>query len=182
MADKINRRQFFKMFSSKASDKPAGNSANYIRPPGAVGPNQEFLSKCTKCGDCKDVCPYNAIKIVGPLGGVNEGTPFMQPEVMPCYLCEDYPCIASCEPEALALHLAELPMAKVELNLDACLNAQGTLCDQCALMCPTKINAIKMVSRMPVLDEDACVGCGLCFKFCGAEPNAFSWKRIDENR
>ena len=34
---------------------------DWLRPPGAAD-ELDFLDRCTKCGDCQDACPYDAIR------------------------------------------------------------------------------------------------------------------------
>ena len=64
------------------------------------------------------------------------------------------------------------PIAIAQIDHDACLLAQGILCDTCATRCPTHIKAIRMNGRHPVLDATRCTGCGLCAYHCEAEPGA----------
>ena len=64
--------------------------ADGLRPPGAVEESL-FLERCTKCGDCVKACPYGSITL-----SQRDGTPEIFPDQHPCYLCHDFPCIASC--------------------------------------------------------------------------------------
>ena len=87
-------------------------------------------------------------------------------------------CVGACPSGALRLDRegCAAPMGKVELDLSACLNAQGILCDTCATTCPSSVRAIRMVGRMPQLEEESCVGCGLCVHYCEAAPVALAFK------
>lgn len=86
----------------------------------------------------------------------------------PCRWCVDMPCVAACSSEALS-EAALKPLGKVSLNLDECLTSQGIFCDTCSLFCPPEVRAIRMVRRQPVLDVEACVGCGMCVFYCESD-------------
>ncbi len=48
-----------------------------------------------------------------------------------------------------------------------CLGAQGQHCDYCSRSCPKEFNALTIGSdRVPIIDEDKCVGCGKCEYIC----------------
>lgn len=175
MSQRFNRRQFFKLFQNPSS-KGGGKDGKFVRPPGANADDEIFLSDCTKCGDCAKHCPHDAIVFAGPKFGKNEGTPYLRLEEKPCYMCSDFPCIASCKDGALTLERKSKPIAKVFVDENLCLNHQGTLCDECQLRCPTQFHAIKILNRKVYLDESLCSGCGLCVGFCPAEPLAFAYE------
>ena len=180
MSDSISRRQFFRL---RLSDVFGGFdrevAPSYVRPPGARADEEEFLSLCERCGQCAAACPFDVIQKLGPSAGRSEGTPFLQPAENPCHWCPDMDCVAACPSGALRLDLqgGATPIGKVELDSSACLNAQGILCDTCATACPSSVRAIRMVGRMPQLDQESCVGCGLCVRYCEAAPAALVFKR-----
>ncbi len=66
------------------------------RPPGAL-PEKQFLQKCTGCDACMKACPVNVIMIEDQQSRL----PVIYPEVDPCILCEDRPCIRACPTGAL---------------------------------------------------------------------------------
>ncbi|MGI9241948.1 MAG: 4Fe-4S dicluster domain-containing protein [Verrucomicrobiales bacterium] len=183
----FNRRQLFRLrlrdvgrevtkIVTSPADGGEAEEERFPRPPGALQDEAAFLETCQRCHDCAGACPYDAIGQYGPVGGALEGTPFINPGAAPCHWCEDMPCIAAC-PSGALVRETEQPvpaMAKVALDLDRCLNRQGILCDTCSFRCPTDIRAIRMVQRMPVLDVEACTGCGMCVFHCEAKPSAFS--------
>src|SRR5256885_3395681 len=76
-------------------EPPVKVRTDWLRPPGAVV-EELFLDRCTRCGDCLPACPYGSIK-----KDVATGYPVIFANESPCYLCEDFPCIAACETEAL---------------------------------------------------------------------------------
>ena len=179
MSKDISRRQFFRLLPDrmfnpdKAAGQPVGQQA-VCRPPGASKNERVFLDTCGKCQACSRACPFDAILHLGPSFGAEEGTPFMNVGENPCRWCEDMPCIAACPTDALRYNSENGidPVAKVSLNMNACLNQQGILCDECAQVCPPGIKAIKMKFRKPQLDPEQCVGCGLCVFYCAATPSA----------
>ncbi|MFC1880497.1 4Fe-4S binding protein [Thermodesulfobacteriota bacterium] len=74
----LSRRQFLVSAVSGAAVIPvvrlSGNLAGnwnpaLVRPPGAI-PEQEFLSRCIKCGQCMRICPTNVIHPAGLEGGL----------------------------------------------------------------------------------------------------------------
>jgi len=186
MPEPISRRQLFRFklgdFTRhfKEEKKEADTSEKekkWFRPPGAMVDEDDFLSACLRCPHCADACPHNAISFLGPAEGRKEGSPVLHPAESPCYWCEDMPCIAACPTPALEFpiedHLSSIrPIGLASINADACLLAQGILCDTCAVRCPTHIRAIRMNGRHPVLDATRCTGCGLCAYHCEAEPGA----------
>ena len=78
------------------------------------------------------------------------------------------------------ISVALAPIAKAVLNLDTCLNNQGTICDTCAVMCPPHVKAIKMINRKPLLDVDLCTGCGMCAYYCESEPGSITIVALEE--
>jgi len=144
-----------------------------IRPPGANRDTEQFLASCTGpsgCTACRDACPHDAIKMLGPAWGVAEGTPFMEVDTSPCHWCEPKVCIDACDSNALT-QVADTKLAAVAtvtLDLSECLVSHGTLCTSCSDFCPTSVRAMTARGREPSLDTDACVGCGLCVWHCDA--------------
>ena len=175
MSDSISRRQFFRLdlraiaSGVRAADRPA------IRPPGALPTEAAFVEACDGCRKCSQACPYDVILHLGPDAGTGEGTPYLDPEEAPCRWCASMDCVQACPTGALRLQAGEAPapIAVARLQMDACLNSQGTLCDECATACPANVRAIRVrFGKMPELDPDACVGCGLCAWHCAAEQKA----------
>src|SRR4051812_8959891 len=55
----------------------------WLRPPGALTPDQTFRETCSRCRKCVEVCPAECIKI-DPTGNNGHGAPYIEPDVMPC--------------------------------------------------------------------------------------------------
>jgi len=95
-----------------------------LRPPGAVEEDQ-FLRLCIKCGQCLQVCPYDAIELEDIDGGASVGMAFINPEKRGCYLCEAFPCMLACPSGALNhehdnIKYVDMGVAVVT-NIDSCL-------------------------------------------------------------
>ncbi len=180
MNTKITRRQLFRLRLSDLSDlvfekeeeKREQAQMEIFRPPGALKKEADFLALCEGCPLCSKACPYDSIHHLGPAAGALEGTPALEPNIYACRWCPDMPCIHSCPTGALALDSENkiAPMGKAVLNLETCLTTEGIICDRCAVTCPPDIKAIIMHNRKPVLDEEKCVGCGLCVLYCESTP------------
>ena len=55
------------------------NDSYYLRPPGADD-EDEFLSKCIRCGLCVKACPYDTLKLASVFDSAKTGTPFLKLE------------------------------------------------------------------------------------------------------
>ena len=171
---KYGRRDFFKdsvisvakaakEFSSHADavpEKPApAMRTDWLRPPGAVG-EAIFLERCTKCSDCMKACPHESIVIH------QDGTPVIYPDQMPCYLCDDTPCIAACATEALlpVVSVNEARMGVAVINHRLCTAGQG--CHACVSKCPTDALTMDFDAQRLVVAVERCVGCGMCEHVC----------------
>jgi len=154
---------------TRHTEASAASSLPVFRPPGAIE-EQQFLAGCTKCSDCQDACPYDAIrKAPGRLGPI-AGTPVIEADTAACLMCEDFPCIAACEPGVLQpLHPKLMGVAQVTQHL--CLAHHGTTCTVCSERCPVE-GAVRVVSGKPTVDEETCTGCGVCRFVCPAPENA----------
>ena len=133
---------------------------DWLRPPGAAD-EALFLERCTQCGDCGKVCPYGSITF-HPLNG----TPVIFADQMPCYLCEDMPCIAACATEALlpVEGREQIRMGLAVVSHRICTAGQG--CHACASKCPTEALSMDFDRQRLAVTPERCVGCGLCEQVC----------------
>lgn len=145
----------------KTQNTPAADKPGWLRPPGAVQEDL-FTERCTKCGDCIDACPHDAIE---PL--MVQKTPGIYPGEAPCQLCEDLPCIHACEAEALIPlnNHFEVRMGLAKVFQNVCTAGNG--CNACVAKCPTEAISMDFGAFLVVVDEGRCVGCGICQYICG---------------
>lgn len=155
----------------------------YLRPPGADN-EERFLSKCIRCGLCVNACPYDTLKLASLLDAPQNGTPFFEARKIPCYLCEDIPCIRDCPTDALDKKYLEKKDGIFEVKIGiaivdstSCVAYWGIQCDACYRACPLIDKALKLEFKrnertakhaflLPVVDHEVCVGCGLCELAC----------------
>ena len=211
------RRKFFTLLAQNAglgimggllwagyADK-AKSSPLTLRPPAAID-EDDFLKTCIKCGLCSEAC-YNrdsnfdkngkkrppTIKMAKAGDKATIGTPFFVPLDVPCYMCDDIPCVPVCPTGALDIKkvtnkkgeldpkLMDMGLAVVDHN--SCIAFWGIQCDACYRACPLMDDAIKLVYDRnertgkhaflkPVVNMNSCTGCGLCEKACVTEKPA----------
>lgn len=154
------------------------------RPPGVVS-DRDFLSLCSRCGQCVTSCPYHTLKLAAPWDPAPGGTPFFEPEKIPCYMCRDIPCVKACPTGALSPKLTNISDARMGIAFvdpSSCLSYQGLRCEVCYRACPEEDKALTIelhprgLSRhamfFPVVHPDRCTGCGLCTKSCPTDSPA----------
>lgn len=140
-----------------------------FRPPGAIDEFQ-FLSGCTRCGDCITACPYEAIRKAPERLGSIGGTPIIEADTAACMMCPDFPCIDSCEPGVLTRLLPPI-MGTAKVTEHLCLAHHHTTCTVCSERCPVD-GAITVTDGKPMVNEDTCTGCGVCRYVCPSPENA----------
>ncbi len=145
-----------------------GWSDTNIRPPGARS-EKHLLATCIKCGRCMMVCPYQSIKIAD-WGSKYYGTPYVDPDAMPCYLCMKCPEV--CPTGSLSTVSKEnVQMGRAHVVHDTCLSWQDDLCNLCYKRCPLQDKAIDLNDDLqPVIKN--CVGCGVCTYVCPTQPKS----------
>lgn len=181
----MKRRDLFRLGARKAAGiasraaarKVAKEAENWIRPPFAAA-ELDFLLACTRCDKCIEACPHDVLFKLPPRWGIKAaGTPAMDLRVRGCHLCDDWPCVAACEPDALKLPGGDektpppLKLALVTIDTKTCLPYLGPECGACADSCPVP-GALEWRGPKPVINQDVCTGCALCREACIADPKA----------
>ena len=199
----MDRRTFFRHGLERATQAAVRyadgwidqNAGQWIRPPFALE-ELEFLLACTRCDACVSACPNNVIfPLAGHLGPLT-GTPALDLLHKGCRLCEDWPCVVSCQTGALAFGSGidtepsagdasssgplPRPLAMIGIDQSRCLPYQGPECGACADSCPVS-GALALVSAKPRIDPQFCLGCSLCREACITDPPAITVTSINDN-
>jgi MauM/NapG family ferredoxin protein len=154
-----------------------------IRPPGAL-PEEEFLRRCVRCGECMKVCLTNGLHPTFAEAGL-EGlwTPILVPRLGYCeYNCNL--CSQVCPTGAIRTVTVK-EKRKIHIGLafvdkNRCLPyAFGRNCIVCEEHCPTPEKAItffeeealdakgeRFILKKPVVIPELCIGCGICEYKC----------------
>jgi MauM/NapG family ferredoxin protein len=163
-----------------------------IRPPGSL-PEEEFLDKCIRCGECMKVCPTNGLQPTFLEAGVEGiGTPILVPRVGYCeYVCTS--CTKVCPTNAI-VELTEEEKKKVKIGMaridtNRCIPySEYENCLVCEEQCPVSTKTGKAIKfeirdvvtfsgdvrriKFPVVLKDKCIGCGICENKCPIKPKA----------
>ncbi|MFQ6108948.1 MAG: 4Fe-4S binding protein [Candidatus Aminicenantales bacterium] len=158
-------------------------SERLIRPPGAL-PEEKFLQKCVRCGECMKVCPTNALQpALSEAGPEGLWTPMLVPRVGYCeYYCSlcSQVCPTGAIKELTVPEKTKVVIGTAWVDKNRCIPyAIGTPCIVCEEHCPTSPKAIKLVKTdvklpdgsvktpaAPVVVNDLCIGCGICETKC----------------
>jgi MauM/NapG family ferredoxin protein len=154
-----------------------------VRPPGAL-PEDEFLGRCIRCGECMKVCIGNGLQPTFLAAGL-EGifSPRLNARTGYCeYNCTL--CGQVCPTGALTqLTMAQKHVSKIGnifFDKNRCLPyAKGIPCIVCEEHCPTPDKAIqfreaqvlnskgeKVLVKQPYVIDERCIGCGICETKC----------------
>ena len=162
---------------------------NPFRPPWSLSENY-FIDYCTRCDKCVDAC-FDELIVQG-----RGGFPEMDFNKGGCDFCED--CLNVCESNALK----KLPIQnndhqnndeesylppwhyKASIDLTKCLSMNAVICRSCGESCEDE--AIKFNLKLkgiaePVLDFDACTGCGACFSVCPVKVITINALKLKKN-
>ncbi len=142
-----------------------------IRPPGAL-PEKEFRARCISCGVCVGICRGKRFDALTPAPHGTRSA-FGAPRVVdmrdfPCTLCME--CPPRCPTGALRkVEKEDVRMGMALIDLGLCFGWNGDVCLSCSKACPLGAKVFDFHygqwGNQPYINE-ACVGCGLCVKFC----------------
>ena len=139
-------------FEYKGNPTCAANAALY-------GGNKACSYACLGCGDCKAVCPENAISVDGRLAQVDPDR---------CVSCGA--CITACPkgiidriPSSAPVYVACSSQCKGKDVMNVC-KVGCIACGICEKSCPH--GAITMNGNLPVIDYSKCTGCLTCVAKC----------------
>lgn len=167
----------------RLSPARARASEKLIRPPGAL-PEEQFLKKCVKCGECMKVCPTNALQpALTEAGPEGIWTPMIVPEIGYCeYYCSL--CTQVCPTGAIQELDIEaknkVKMGSAWINRNRCIPWKfGNPCIVCEEHCPVSPKAIQLTKievllkdgtvkapLAPIIDLETCTGCSICENKC----------------
>ena len=177
-----DRREFFRTTLGRVAREVAERTERrvvverFFRPPGAVD-EVSFLSLCTRCDLCVEVCPPRAIVKAPTSAGLAAATPMIRPTRQPCTVCADMPCAAACPTGALVVPEGGWEgyrLGVLELVPERCIAFQGIECGVCARVCPVGPEALDLDGGgRPVL-RSGCVGCGVCVRACVTSPSSLT--------
>ncbi|MHB8222537.1 MAG: 4Fe-4S binding protein [Desulfurivibrionaceae bacterium] len=154
-----------------------------IRPPGAL-PEEEFVGRCVRCGECMKVCIGNGLQPAFLQGGL-EGmfSPILKARTgyceYNCTLCGQV-CPSGAIRKLAAEEKKKQKIGNASFDRDRCLPyAKGIPCIVCEEHCPTPDKAIKfrevavensrgekVTVKQPYLIDALCIGCGICETKC----------------
>lgn len=169
--------------------------ADFVLRPPAAKPETQFMKDCIKCGACVVACPYDTLKLASAGNNIPEGTPYFVPRKTACEMCPDIPCVPVCPSGALdikSVTVFDVPSGEEKLDINlarmglaivdpkSCIAHWGVQCDVCYRACPLMDKAIRLdyernertgkhAFLKPVVNENACTGCGLCEHACITE-------------
>jgi ferredoxin len=154
------------------------SSSALIRPPGAA-PEEEFVNRCMRCGQCMKACPTGGLQPALYEAGI-EGfwTPVLVPRIG-CCTQECNACGEVCPTDAIH-HFEIEEKSRIFIGLanvdrSRCLAwFGGRKCLVCAEYCSYHAIDWKEVDgvRVPLINSHKCTGCGACESACPVQPTA----------
>ncbi len=171
---------FFSIGASFGRRKRAGHyGGGVIRPPAALE-EEDFIDRCIRCGNCMKVCITNGLQPVmlqTDIAGI--WTPQLVPETgyceYQCTLC-GRTCPTGAIPPLDKEQKVKVKLGVAKIDPAICLPwAKNEECIVCQEHCPVPDKAIKLNTyaggpAKPYIDEELCVGCGICQNKCPVRP------------
>ena len=163
---------------AEIADKVKPNRATRIVPPGAVS-LKNMASHCTGCQLCVSACPNGVLRpssdlmhLMQPTMSYEHG--YCRPE---CTRCSEV-CPAGAIKLIDVAEKSSIQVGHAVWTRELCVPIKdGQECGNCARHCPT--SAITMVLsdpndpkslKIPVVNEELCIGCGACENLCPSRP------------
>lgn len=159
-------------------DKKIPNRATPIVPPGAQS-LRNMATHCTGCQLCVSVCPTGVLRpstgwavLMQPESSYERG--YCRPECVKCSeVCPTGAILKITPADKSAIQVGHAVWVK-----ENCIPlTDGVECGNCARHCPT--GAIAMVPsdpanpnspKVPIVNEEKCIGCGACENLCPSRP------------
>ena len=154
-----------------------------IRPPGAIA-EDEFLTRCIRCGECMKVCLTNGIHpTLAEAGLQGMWSPVLNMRIgyceYECTLCSQV-CPTHAIKQVTPQEKKRLKIGLAFIDKNRCLPyALARSCIVCEEHCPTPKKAIwfeevavrnirgeTVVVKQPHVDPELCIGCGICENKC----------------
>jgi formate hydrogenlyase subunit 6/NADH:ubiquinone oxidoreductase subunit I len=140
---------------------------------------KNFSNHCVSCQLCVAACPNQVLRpstaletLMQPEMSYERG--YCRPE---CTTCSQICPAGAIRPIGIE-EKSSIQIGHAVINLEACVvNKDNVSCGNCARHCPA--GAIRMVKknpddensiRIPVVNEEKCIGCGACENLCPARP------------
>ena len=141
-----------------------------VLPPGSVD-RREFNLKCVGCGLCIANCSGGCLKASTALTRL--GQPEMDFRHDYCLVRCAQQCAKVCPAGAIRLldgvARREIHVGHAVWRRNLCIReTEDVKCTACSRKCP--VGAIRIVEGFPVVDKEACIGCGACEHVCPARP------------
>ena len=163
---------------AEIADKVAPKRATKIVPPGAKS-LKNMASHCTGCQLCVSACPNGVLRpstdlmtLMQPEASYEVG--YCRPE---CVRCSEV-CPAGAIKLIDVAEKSSIQVGHAVWTRELCVPIRdGQECGNCARHCPT--GAITMVPtdaddpkslKIPVVNEELCIGCGACENLCPSRP------------
>ena len=159
-------------------EKKIPNRTTPVTPAGSLS-TRNFANHCTACQLCISVCSNQVLRPSAKLETL------MQPEMYyergycrpECTKCAEVCPTGAIRPITTAEKSAIQIGHAVYIYENCVVNTDGVNCGNCARHCPT--GAIQMIAsiaddpespKLPVINEERCIGCGACENLCPARP------------
>lgn len=159
-------------------DKKIPERKTPIVPPGANG-LRNMATHCTGCQLCVSVCPNQVLRpsdgfmtLMQPHSSYERG--YCRPE---CTKCSEVCPTGAIRPIDLA-EKSSIQIGHAVWIKENCIPlTKGDSCGNCARHCPTEaITMLPFVAndpnspKIPIINEERCIGCGACENLCPARP------------